>query len=208
MAYFALVFQKDHFRSSTTWGGLGETRKAFSWDFYIFILLRLSTRPNSKRDGDWENGQQQMRVLFQDLSSGKEPGSTHGVLKSHLPLTQKICSASTAAPWRSPVKSHEVWLVTLSVETRPSRITEFFFLCALLFSPRFLLEPDLLLSSHITIPLKAGTLKPLCQESEPHQLLYKQTWISLSRQAQISNNGQIGITPLEQNVDLAKKWKK
>lgn len=63
----------------------------------------------------------------------------------------------------------------------------------------------------ITIPLRAGTLKPLSQESEPHQLPYKQvsqTSIFLSRQAQTPNNGQAGITPQEQNADLAKKWKK
>lgn len=65
--------------------------------------------------------------LRQDLSSGKEPGSTHRVLKCYLPLTQKICGASTAAPWSRPVRSHEVW----HCRNETSQITEFFCLLPL-----------------------------------------------------------------------------
>lgn len=80
------------------------------------------------------------------ISLLKGTRSTHRVLKCHLPLTQKICSASTAAPWSRPVQCgllHWLW----RQEFPRSQNSFAFFLCTLLFNPSFLLEPDLLLSS-------------------------------------------------------------
>lgn len=55
-------------------------------------------------------------------------------------------------------------------------------------------------------------LKPLCQESEAQQLLYKQKYklefpFLDSRQAQISNDGQIGITPTAEKLGCCQKMK-
>lgn len=183
MLYFPLLFQKDLYRSRTTWGGLGETRKAFGLYFQIFILLKLSTRPNSRRDGDWENGQRQMRVLFQDLSSEKEPGVPTGcwsatcllhrrtVVLALLPPEAGLCSVACYTDCGD--KSFPDHRIPLPSFSTPFSSTQAFCWNQTCSSPH-----------SIIIALRAGTL------NQSHRILHKQTSISLSRWAQMSNNSQ------------------